>query len=125
MQHIATDIPSQHYCTLHLNIRRLPSKIDDLKDLISSLKEYSVIVNFILLGETFLNDRNIGFCSIPGYNLIPTRNRKTDKVANEPYIEPRWCSGKPSRLPRRPPRCERHGYKVLKLGSLLVARMIT
>jgi len=66
------------YCALHINIRSLPAKLDELKDIIYTLKEKHIIVHFILLCETYLNDTNQPLCKIENYNLV-CRNRQDRK----------------------------------------------
>ena len=61
---------------LHLNVHGLVSKIDDLKNIIVTLRENMVKIDFILLCETFLKDNNQCFCNIDGYQLV-CKNRQT------------------------------------------------
>lgn len=63
------------FCALHLNIHSLPAKHDQLKEIIASLREKGTIVHFILLCETFLNDQNMSYMNLDGYNLV-CKNRK-------------------------------------------------
>ena len=58
------------FCALHINIHSLLSKLDDLKNILSCLQEKNIIVHFILLCETFLNDNKFQLCNVEGYNLI-------------------------------------------------------
>ena len=58
------------YCALHLNIHSLPAKIDQLKEMIYTLKEQNIIIHFIMLCETFLNDNNAHLYNISGYNMV-------------------------------------------------------
>ena len=58
------------YCAFHLNIHSLPSKFDQLKYIIQELKENNINVQFILLCETFLVERNADLFQIPGYRFI-------------------------------------------------------
>jgi len=62
------------FCALHINIHSLLAKLDDLKNIICSLKEKHITIHFILLCETFLKDDNMNLCNIEGYNLV-TKNR--------------------------------------------------
>ncbi len=64
------------YCALHINIHSLPSKFDQLKEMLCSLKDQGVIVHFILLCETFLTDANAGMYDISGYSFV-CHNRKS------------------------------------------------
>ncbi len=58
-------------CTaLHLNIHSLPAKIDNLKLMISDLREKHIVIDFILLCETFLTEYNSHQFNIPGYNFV-------------------------------------------------------
>ena len=57
-------------CALHLNVHGLASKVDSLKDIIATLHDNNVKVDFILLCETFFNEYNKCFCNIDGYQLI-------------------------------------------------------
>ena len=55
---------------IHLNIHSLQAKLDDLYLLLQKAKQQDCELDVILLCETFLNDNNVGLCSIPGYKLI-------------------------------------------------------
>lgn len=59
---------------MHINIRSIPGKIDKLKELVHHLKERNIILDYILVCETFLRDETKALFNIPGYNLI-TENR--------------------------------------------------
>ncbi len=59
---------------IHLNIRSLPSKCDQLETLLSNINDKGIHINFILLCETFLTDINCSMFPLPGYNFI-CRNR--------------------------------------------------
>ena len=58
------------YCALHINIHNLPTKYDHLTNILSWLKEQGIVVHFILLCETFLNENNAHMFQIPGYSFI-------------------------------------------------------
>ncbi len=58
------------YCAMHLNIHSLPAKLDQLKDIVNTLNEKKIIVHFLLLCETFLNERNVSTVNIDGYDLV-------------------------------------------------------
>ena len=60
---------------MHINIHSLPSKFDQLKEIIVKLKLNNTQIDFILLCETFLNDENADMYQIPGYSFIQ-KNRK-------------------------------------------------
>jgi len=62
------------YSCLHLNIQSLPAKFDSLKELLITLQENKIHIDFIMLCETFLTDNNMHLFNIPGYNLV-TQNR--------------------------------------------------
>ena len=64
------------YCALHINIHNLPTKYDHLTNILSWLKEQGIVVHFILLCETFLNENNAHMFPIPGYSFIHN-SRKT------------------------------------------------
>lgn len=51
------DINAKYSC-LHLNIQSLPSKFDNLKDLLQILNDANTDIDYILMCETFLNDNN-------------------------------------------------------------------
>ena len=65
-------------CALQINIHSVSAKLDDLRNLISTLYEKKIIVDFIMLCETFLNDSNMQLCQIDGYNLV-CKNRINGK----------------------------------------------
>jgi len=58
------------YFMLHINIQSLPAKFDSLKELIASLNDKAIPLDFILLCETFLRNDNMNQFQIPGYNMI-------------------------------------------------------
>ena len=72
------DIPvSQNSIKIaHLNIHSIPSKYEDLLDLLGMLKEKNLLPDMILLCETFLNDKNFNSIHFPNYNII-SQHRKT------------------------------------------------
>ncbi len=55
--------------TLHLNVRSIPDKFDNLKLLLSSLTEQNIHLDFILLCETFLTEININMYKLTGYTF--------------------------------------------------------
>ena len=57
------------------HIHSLISKLDDLHELITTLDNQGVSIEFILLCETFINSRNEKLCSLPGYELV-CKNRE-------------------------------------------------
>ena len=59
-----------------INIHNLPTKYDHLTNILSWLKEQGIVVHFILLCETFLNENNAHMFPIPGYSFIHN-SRKT------------------------------------------------
>ena len=61
---------------LHLNIHSLPAKIDELKFLINKLTEKGVMLDIILLCETFLSDVKNLNCEIDGYSLVERHRTK-------------------------------------------------
>ena len=67
-----------NYKTIHINIRSLPDKFDKLKLVLHRLKEADMIIDFILLCETFLTANNSDLYQIPGYKFIhKSRNALT------------------------------------------------
>ena len=69
------NIQNYKYSSMHINIYSLPSKFDQLKEIIVKLKLNNTQIDFILLCETFLNDENADMYQIPGYSFIQ-KNRK-------------------------------------------------
>jgi hypothetical protein len=59
---------------LHLNIQSLPSKHNQLIDLLANLQSHNIKVDIIMLCETFLHDGNKELYQIPGYTFV-SRNR--------------------------------------------------
>ena len=62
---------------LHLNIHSLPAKIDELKFLINKLAEKGVVLDIILLCETFLSNLKNVNCEIDGYSLVERHRTNT------------------------------------------------
>ena len=81
-----TTCSNAKYCTLHVNIHSLPSKFEQLKDLIYRLSECGVNVQFILLCETFLVEANARCYPIPGYNFIYRNRTSTSRGGVAMYI---------------------------------------
>ena len=69
---------NHNICSMHLNIRSLPGKFDKLKLLLSQLDNVNVNIDFILICETYLIERNHDLYHLPGYNFI-SRHRKQTK----------------------------------------------
>ena len=66
------------YTCMHMNIRSLPDKINKLKVFLCNLQEIGATFDFILLCETFLNDRNADMYNLPGYTFVE-KHRKDRK----------------------------------------------
>ena len=58
------------YKSIHINIQSLPDKHDKLKLFLHRLEQAHVSVDFILLCETFLTERNADLYQIPGYKFV-------------------------------------------------------
>ena len=61
-------IPFKHnynICSMHLNIRSLPDKFDKLKLLLTQLDNININIDFILICETYLTDRNHDLYHLP------------------------------------------------------------
>jgi hypothetical protein len=58
------------YKTIHINIQSLPDKFDKLKLFLHRLKDESLTIDFVLICETFLTDKNANMYQIPGYKFI-------------------------------------------------------
>ena len=54
---------------LHMNIRNLPNKIDELIDLLRILKQKNYELDLILICETFITDANLYRCQLPNYSF--------------------------------------------------------
>jgi len=54
---------------LHINIRSLPGKFEEFKEMLGFIEENNVHVDFILLCETFLNEHNAHLYELPGYKF--------------------------------------------------------
>ena len=60
---------------LHLNIHSIPSKIDDLKNLLYKLDKANCHIDLVMLCETFLNDLNKSDFQIDGYSLVESHRK--------------------------------------------------
>ena len=78
------------YCAIHLNIHSLPSKFDQLKDMVVRLNDNKIKVDFILLCETFLVDANADKFSIPGYNFVHKSRKSLSKGGVAMYIADKY-----------------------------------
>jgi hypothetical protein len=65
------------YYTMHFNIRSLPNKFAELKEIISRFHDIKIDMRCIMLCKTFLTDNNYVFYTIQDYKLV-CRNRQTD-----------------------------------------------
>ena len=66
------------YSIIHMNIQSLPAKHSKLETLIERLNNMQISFQFILLCQTFLNDRNCQMYTLPGYTFISKhRQNKT------------------------------------------------
>ncbi len=61
---------------MHLNIRSLPCKFDELKMLLSEIEQTNAKPDLILLCETWLNTKNDGLYNIDGYSFVNTHRTK-------------------------------------------------
>jgi hypothetical protein len=70
---ISASVPqdaSFKYKTIHVNVQSLPDKFDRLKLFLYRLKDEGVIIDFVLLCETFLTTNNADLYQIPGYKFV-------------------------------------------------------
>ena len=58
------------YTAIHINIRSLPGKLDQLQTMISELNDIGIDIDFIMICETFLNDANKNTVPIAGYQFV-------------------------------------------------------
>ena len=58
------------YTAIHLNIRSLPSKHDQLQTIISNLRYMDLTIDFIMVCETYLTDINKDMFPLDGYNFV-------------------------------------------------------
>ena len=77
---------SLKYVTLHLNIRSLPGKYENLRDMIADLQEKQILIHFILLCETFLTDVNCTMFPIPGYTFVCNNRTRSKEGGVALYI---------------------------------------
>ncbi len=71
---------------LHLNIHSIPSKLDQLKDLLRKLKEKNISIDVILLCETFLTDVSKESCKIDGFKLFDEHRKNMTKGGVAVYV---------------------------------------
>ena len=72
---------------LHLFALHLSTKFDELKLLLSELKNQLIEPDFILLCETFLHDGNTHQFGLPGYNFIYKNRMKMRRGGVCMYIK--------------------------------------
>ncbi len=58
------------YTAIHINVRSLPGKHDQLQTMISELHDGGLNIDFIMICETFLNDTNMNMVPLNGYQFI-------------------------------------------------------
>ena len=61
---------NKSFVVSHLNIHSLPSKYNDLKELIDILNDKKLLPDVILLCETFLNERNDAKFNLDNYSMV-------------------------------------------------------
>ncbi len=66
----SVSLGSSQISILHLNIHSVPSKLDELKALLSKLKSKNLTIDVILLCETFISDNNKDSCKLDDYELF-------------------------------------------------------
>ena len=68
------------YTTIHLNIHSLPSKYDQIRNMLSELKDKNIAITFIMLCETFLTVVNCDMFPIPGYQFVCNNRQRGREV---------------------------------------------
>ena len=66
----AKDDYNYRHTAIHLNIHSLPAKHDQLQSMISELHDMGIIVDFIMLCETFLSHINCNMFPLTGYQFM-------------------------------------------------------
>ena len=79
------------HCSMHLNIQGIRSNMKGLKHLINRMEHNKIIIDFILLCETFLlgynnDDTYKSLCHIPGYKFIFKNRENRSKGGVAIYI---------------------------------------
>ncbi len=74
---------------LHLNIHSIPDKIDRLKFLLKKLEDQGIVIDVLLLCETFITDQNKESCKIPNYELREEHRKNMTKGGVAIYIHNR------------------------------------
>ena len=86
------NIQSSDLVTLHLNIHSLPSKLNELKNLISILNGKGVDIDVILLCEVFLNEVNSDSCHIDGYKLFVQHRKNKSRGGVAIFVKDNYKS---------------------------------
>ncbi len=84
LEHI--DLNDSQLAILHLNIHSVPAKLNDLNDLLLKLKERKVVVDVILLCETFITDLNKDKCNLDGFELFDEHRKNMTKGGVAIYV---------------------------------------
>ena len=79
-------INGSHLSILHLNIHSVPSKLDELKSLLSILKTKNLLIDVILLCETFITDNSKESCKLDDYELIEEHRKNMQKGGVALYV---------------------------------------
>ena len=79
------------HCSMHLNIQGIRSSMTGLRHLINRMEHNKIIIDFILLCETFLHGHNNddtykSLCHIPGYKFIFKNRENRSKGGVAIYI---------------------------------------
>lgn len=72
--------------TIHINIQSLPAKFEKLKNLLDTFKENGIIIDCLLLCETFLTNNTANLYNIPEYNLTYMNREKKHRGGVAIYI---------------------------------------
>lgn len=64
------DIFASQLKVMHFNVQSLSSKLISIQNVLTRLEDRDIILDCILLCETFLHENNVQLAEIPGYNLV-------------------------------------------------------
>ncbi len=76
----------QQLSILHINIHSIPSKLDNLKSLLNALRNKKIMIDVILICETFITDNNKDSCEIEGYKLFEEHRKLITRGGVAVYV---------------------------------------
>ena len=89
---VKTTVNEHEFCSLHINIHSLPAKFDQLKNILARLRDLNILVDFVLLCETFLTESNKDLYQMPGYKMFSLNRTSKSKGGVVVYVHEKYST---------------------------------